>query len=367
MSIPGLGDGACFVAALSGAQEVPPNESEGTGAGTFVLSPDGTQLAFHIEFSDLTTPETVRHIHRGAPGEAGPVAFDLPAGSPKDGVIELTAEERADLQAGLYYVNIHSETYPGGELRGQILPAGGCYSATLSGDQEVPPNDSMGSGTGIFTLAPDGSWFTYFIEFSDLGAPETVRHIHRGAPGVAGPVAFDLPAGSPKTGTIALDAEQRADFLAGLYYVNIHSEDFPGGELRGQIVSASACFTTTLAGSNEVPPNGSSGSGMGTFLLSPDGSELSYTINFSGLTADETVRHIHRGAPGVAGPVAFDLPAGSPKRGVIELEPADLSDLQAGLFYVNIHSEEFPGGELRGQIMQAPCMSYIPLVRTSQP
>ncbi len=367
MPIPGLGSGACFVAALSGTQEVPPNDSTGTGAGTFVLSPDGTQLVFHIEFSGLTTEETVRHIHRGAPGVAGPVVFDLPAGSPKDGVIELTAENRADLQAGLYYVNIHSETFPGGELRGQILPAGGCYSAQLSGDQEVPPNDSAGTGTGIFTLAPDGSWLTYFIEFSDLGTPETVRHIHRGAPGVAGPVVFDLPEGSPKTGTIGLEEEQRAEYLAGLYYVNIHSEEFPGGELRGQISAASACFATTLAGSNEVPPNDSAGTGKGYFALSPDGTQLRYTIMFEGLTTDETVRHIHRGAPGIAGPVVFDLPAGSPKRGMLELAPADRTDLQAGLFYVNIHSETFPGGELRGQIVQAPCSTYVPLVSTTQP
>lgn len=364
--IPGLGSGACFVAALAGGQEVPPNDSPAMGAGTFVLSPDGTQLVFYIAFEGLTSDETVRHIHRAAPGSNGPVVFDLPAGSPKEGVLTLTDAQRADLWAGLYYVNIHSTNFPGGELRGQILPAGGCYRAQLSGAQEVPPVMSDGSGTGIFTLAPDGSWLTYFIEFADLEAPETVRHIHRAERGSNGPVVFDLPAGSPKTGTLMLEAAQQADLLAGLYYVNIHSELFPPGELRGQIEPASACFAAMLAGSNEVPANTSTASGMGMFALSSDGTRLNYLISFDGLSSAETVRHIHRGAIGMNGPVAFDLPAGSPKRGELVLTPMDLTDLQAGRFYVNIHSETFPGGELRGQLVQAACSTYLPLLSAGE-
>jgi hypothetical protein len=113
----------CFSAALSGAQEVPANGSTASGAGAFVLLADRTLLGYHITFSGLSGSETVQHIHRGAVGVAGPVVFNLSPGSPKNGAIPLTAEQLNDLYAGLYYVNIHSTTYPGGELRGQIVPA----------------------------------------------------------------------------------------------------------------------------------------------------------------------------------------------------------------------------------------------------
>jgi hypothetical protein len=127
--------------------------------------------------------------------------------------------------------------FAGGEIRGQIFPTNrGCFSADLSGAAETPANASPATGTGIATLAPDGSALVYDISYSGLGSAETAAHFHRGAPGVPGPVVYPLPATNPKRGSQALTARDVADLHAGRWYINIHTADFSGGEIRGQLL-----------------------------------------------------------------------------------------------------------------------------------
>jgi hypothetical protein len=110
------------------------------------------------------------------------------------------------------------------------------YTAALDGLQETPPNASPAIGGGTFSLDA-AKVLHYSISFSGLTATETAAHIHGpAAAGVPAPVLFPLPLGSPIAGTIGpLTAAQEADLNAGLYYVNVHDSNFPGGEIRGQI------------------------------------------------------------------------------------------------------------------------------------
>ena len=108
-----------FKATLSGANENPPNPSPATGTGVFLF--DGVnKLYYHISFSGLVAPQTASHIHRGAIAVNGPVIHNIGIGSPLDGIINLSAADVADLLGGNYYYNVHSTTYPGGEIRGQL-------------------------------------------------------------------------------------------------------------------------------------------------------------------------------------------------------------------------------------------------------
>ncbi|MCH8269588.1 MAG: CHRD domain-containing protein [Planctomycetes bacterium] len=109
----------------------------------------------------------------------------------------------------------------------------------IDGLQPVPPTNSPGLGTGIVTLQPNGM-LDFNIVFSGLLAPEVAAHFHGPAPiGINAGVLFGLPPGSPKIGSVGpLSATQQADLLAGLWYVNIHSSQFPGGEIRGQVIPA---------------------------------------------------------------------------------------------------------------------------------
>ncbi len=109
-------------AQLNAAQEVPTNDSKGTGQGTFTYDPATKQLAYNITYSGLKAPATAGHIHgpAAAGANAGVAIPFANAASPITGTATLTDQQAADLMAGRMYVNIHTSAHPGGEIRGQI-------------------------------------------------------------------------------------------------------------------------------------------------------------------------------------------------------------------------------------------------------
>jgi hypothetical protein len=114
-----------FKATLSGASEVPPTTSAGTGAATATLDTATNKLSWDVAYSGLTGPALAAHIHGPAdPGQNAGVAVPLKVTpSPITGSKVLTAAQAADLEAGKYYVNIHTAANKGGEIRGQLQPA----------------------------------------------------------------------------------------------------------------------------------------------------------------------------------------------------------------------------------------------------
>lgn len=115
-----------FRATLSGASEVPPNTTTGTGTSTLIFNNDTKIFTITTTYSGLTGPATGAHIHRGAVGTApasnvifpfinvtvSPIIYTSAA---------ITAAEEADLKAGLWYVNVHTALNPPGEIRGQLI------------------------------------------------------------------------------------------------------------------------------------------------------------------------------------------------------------------------------------------------------
>jgi len=103
-----------------------------------------------------------------------------------------------------------------------------------------------------------------------------------------------------------------------------------------------------------LAPTGSAAKGVGVFELDTATNILSYEILYTDvlLSGPETAAHIHGAADaGKAADVIFPLPSGDYKAGVtVALTPAQVADLTADKWYVNIHSASFPNGEIRGQI-----------------
>ncbi|RJG00365.1 CHRD domain-containing protein [Noviherbaspirillum sedimenti] len=127
------------------------------------------------------------------------------------------------------------------------------FSASLTGEQEVPPSGSLATGTGVVTVNPENRLLTATV--NTAGITGTVAHIHEGARGQNGPVIFPLTQTATGSGVwvagVTITDAQLATLRAGNYYFNVHSDAFPGGEIRGQIVAdqpASGSTTTTTAG-----------------------------------------------------------------------------------------------------------------------
>jgi hypothetical protein len=112
----------------------------------------------------------------------------------------------------------------------------------------------------------------------------------------------------------------------------------------------SLLFVANLTGSQETPPNNSTATGRASLLLSPDEKTARVSLTFSGLSSAQTDAHIHGPAvPGVSAPPVFPLPLGQLSDFSITLTPSQVQDLKSGLFYINVHSSNFPTGEIRGQ------------------
>lgn len=109
--------------------EVPVDRSttdsiNGSGEVSAVL--DGNQLEVTGSFEGVSSPATAAHIHQGAPGQAGPVVFELSvenaAAGSVEGTVELSDEQIELLRDANLYVQIHTDQNPGGELRGWLWP-----------------------------------------------------------------------------------------------------------------------------------------------------------------------------------------------------------------------------------------------------
>ena len=128
-----------FTATLTGAQENPPTGSTATGFGTVILNAAQDLITVDLNWVGLVGPATAAHIHCCAPpGVSAGVLFPfsgVPAATSHlilEQTFVITPLEVFELEAGLMYINIHDATYPGGEIRGQILPVATPESASLA-------------------------------------------------------------------------------------------------------------------------------------------------------------------------------------------------------------------------------------------
>lgn len=141
-----------------------------------------------------------------------------------------------------------------------------------------------------------------------------------------------------------------------------------------QAVSAHAAvvtFNANLLGSNEAPAVSTSGSGIGSFAFDTVAQNITFNLSYTALSSTANMAHIHFGAVGVSGPVILPFsPAPTGTSGTLSgvLTSANLinqatsgivtfADIYnaalAGNLYANLHTVNFPNGEIRGQLTQA--------------
>lgn len=145
----------------------------------------------------------------------------------------------------------------------------------LTGMQEVPPNASNADGCGAFVIDPINNKITYRIVVTNLSGAETAATIYGPAvPGANGPMLFALPLGAVKSGVITYPQSQEDLVLSAKMYVNIATNAFPAGEVRGQIVT----HVASIDAAQEVPANGSPARGFGLFMYDNVANTLDYYI-----------------------------------------------------------------------------------------
>lgn len=381
-----------FKAMLSGSHEVLPVATSASGEITATLN--GNQLEVSGSFSGLTglfdaTVAGGSHIHTGYAGANGGITFtlmptldlDLKGGtfSAMLNTFTLNQDQMDALMERRFYINIHTTAYGGGELRGQLLPSSDAFFNTnLLGSNEVP--SIMTRASGALTLELAGDQLTVTGAFSGLESDFNTAiaggaHLHLGYPGQNGGVQIRLNATADMDNrggvfaaadnTFTLTATQMDALMGGQMYANIHTTVNTGGEIRGQVVGqADAILRAHLSGANENPVVTSGAAGVVNAEIRGD--SLIVFGSFAGLestvaTAIAGGAHIHTGKAGENGGVLFRLNAtfdANMQGGIFaaannrfELSADQKAMLLARGMYVNIHTQNNQGGELRGQLL----------------
>ena len=429
----------------TGSQVVPPVVTPETANCAADLDNPATSLAVNCTHN-VPLP-TAAHIHDAPAGQNGPAIFTFPSpASPLSANVPMTAQLVASFAAGFLYLDIHG----GVEIRGQIgtapsviviekatFPGGGTgftftenilgggfalndgqsqaftttagtYTVTendpsasnhtlahlscndtdstvnlttrtatinvaageavtcrfedfrtaatdqlfvfhLSGDQETPPVSTTRRGgcMGRFDAATNT---LSLVCTHDVPAP-TAAHIHNGAPGVSGPIVFDL--GDPVSPIIAswsgMTPAEVGNLLAGNFYVNVHTATHPAGFIRGQILPRTVdTIAFTLDGSQVVPPTPSLSTGNCTADLDNPATALAVSCTHSAPAAVEA--HVHRGFGGTNGETihTFASPA-SPISQNVAMTPRSVADYAGGFLYLDVHTVAVTD-DIRGQL-----------------
>lgn len=227
------------------------------------------------------------------------------------------------------------------------------WVAVLSGANVNPPIETDARGLFVMRLNEEDGSVDYYLNVFDL-ENVTASHIHLGAEGENGGVEHPLetPTEGFSSGQLEFSPEHIDDLRNGLYYVNVHTEQHGGGEIRGQLEDEPLEFTANLTGDQENPPVETDASGMATLMLSEDLTMLSYDLTIMDIE-NVTAAHIHEAPRGENGGVIFPIADGSFENASdeVELNEEQLNALLSENYYINVHTEQNGGGEIRGQIM----------------
>jgi hypothetical protein len=359
---------------LDGTRVTVPTGSTNTGISFLTINTDTLSVRGNITNTGLDNAN-LAHIH-------GPAIAGVNAGVlvtfvkdstnlalwelPDNTVVSQTIMD--NILAGETYINVHSADngFPGGEIRGQILPANFQVLRTeLDGTSVTVPTGSTNTGISFLTINTDTLSVRGNITNTGLDNAN-LAHIH--GPVIAGVNAgvlvtfvkdstnlalWELPDNTVVSQTI-MD-----NILAGETYINVHSADngFPGGEIRGQILPANfQVIRTLLNGASVTTPTGSANTGISFLTINPVTLSVRGNITNTGLD-NATLAHIHGPAlTGVNAGVLVTFIKDATNLALWELPDNTLvsqtimDNILAGETYINVHSAAFPGGEIRGQV-----------------
>jgi len=326
--------------------------SDANGIAIFSYN-SGTKVLLYQVIHNVDSP-TASHIHGPAyPGNDAAVSVAFPNfTSPITGTTTLSAAQAGYLTSGQMYVNVHRTAYSGGEIRGQILSQGQSVVSML-GSYSVPTTPSTASGHAFVTYNSAAKTVSWNITHNVVNC--TLLHFH-------GPANYTTTAGveitvaatsqacvSPVVGTsAALTGTVPSDLTSGLTYLNLHSQLYSGGEIRGQVQYSNVNYAVGLNGQQD----GVTTSNIGAAVLSLSSDNTMLNVVVMSTISAVTLCHIHGpAAPGAtANPLVTLDPETFSNNYYMPIDTATANAITSGNAYVNVHTAANPGGEIRGQI-----------------
>lgn len=242
-------------ATINAAQETTGSTSPATGTALMLYDVGTNHFNLTVTVDNLSNTISASHIHEGATGVAGGVVTNLGSEAvyTRNGnTVTATFIDVVHggtpltlLRNGAYF-NLHSASFPGGEVRGQLIAQPKRLVANMTGKQESASSTATSYGAAIITYDPGTNKIWTRIDIYNFTNTLTNSHYHEGAPGVVGPVVHGFGGASvyTKVGTSSYHAVfanqtylgDTFKLLKGGAYLNIHSNIAPGGEIRGQVL-----------------------------------------------------------------------------------------------------------------------------------
>lgn len=371
-----------YTAALCAADTLTGGCQEGAKQGqtdTFTVNPQpGSPVEVRVVVnggaSDIKT----------VPVNGSKLAFET-GGSAAKPTISLvnTANEPAmpGMSMSMPMPNTASPAAPARPARGPVT----FLTADLTGAQEVPvpgkPAVGAPNGKARAVVEVKGDRVTFGLTWQGISAP-TLGHIHQGAAGVNGDVKVGLfGTAMPDTVTAAAGQVTLTDPALAQnlrtnpdgFYLNLHTKEFPGGAVRGQLKPANKRLNVLTfihggnlraldTGNQEVPVPGKPAvgdpDGLAASFLDAHDSTIGFSFAWVNIT-EPTLAHIHQGKTGANGDVKASLittpvPANIfAVTGTIKnIDPTLINQIRHNPhnFYTNLHTTDFPGGAVRGQL-----------------
>ena len=223
-----------------------------------------------VSITGLTNTATMSHVHEAPAGTAGPVRspnFGGEAAYVKSGTSlsqtflnQPYTGNPAELLKGNAYFNLHTTAFPGGEIRGQLVPQPVRLYSHMTIAQEAAANPTLNFsglndfGGAVMTYDPATNRISLRLSIFNYNKTFTNSHFHENPPGVSGSVVVPLGtnpnangytnpspgyiSGSfdmPYVNTSPTPVADPIKLITGGAYLNFHSNAFGGGELRGQV------------------------------------------------------------------------------------------------------------------------------------
>lgn len=362
-----------YAASLDGMQAG--SGSMGVGHAAINFGMKGDTATVRVVTNGMMGKITTAHLHYGKQGSNGGVALGLESTIQSDSISMVggvSVSNWTDLMVALMsdsiYLNLHTTTAAGGEIRGQLRSTKTLrFDSWLNSAAIVAGGGSLGKPSaayGVSTLWLNNTMDTlhYNVLVNGLTSNAVAAHFHNGEPSMSGGVVKELtPMNNTLSGiwtktdaTNPLTPALISELLKGNLYYVIHTDSNPGGEIRGQVYRlAREGFIAELNGMQASTTSGGQGTAVASY--DRDRTNLHAMIAFDGLQGTVTAGHIHFGKKGESGGVAIDLDPftnnGSYSYKMFN-NALSLAMRRNDSTYINIHTSAFGNGEIRGQLMR---------------